>query len=100
MDDAVGPVLRMCEEVELVVQSIIEDNPGTEVQVIDSGAYVRVQARRFLRVTIGALQRNLGGGFEMRQLGAMMSAFAGRIETSSDEFKWTLGAPAGARSGA
>jgi toluene monooxygenase system protein D len=98
MDDAVGPVLRMCEEVELVIQSIVEDNPGKEIQVIDSGAYVRVQARGFLRVTIAALQRNLGGSFEMRQLGAMMSAFAGRIETSSDEFKWTLGASSAARS--
>jgi toluene monooxygenase system protein D len=46
-------------------------------------------------VTRASLQRNLGEAFEMRQLEAMMSAFAGRIATSSDEVTWSLtaGAP-------
>lgn len=90
MDDAVGPVLRMCEEIEPVIRAILEDNPGRQVDVVDSGAYVRVQACAFLRVTLASLRRNLGERFEMRQLGAMLSAFAGRIETTSDEVTWTL----------
>jgi toluene monooxygenase system protein D len=93
MEHAVGPVLRMCEEVELVVQAILEDNPGRSVQVIDSGAYVRVQAPGFMRVTLASLKRNLGSAFEMRQLGSMLSAFAGRIVTTSDEITWTLSSP-------
>lgn len=99
MDDAVGPVLRMCEEVESVIRAIVEDNPGQNVDVVDSGAYVRVRARGFLRVTRASLRRHLGDGFEMRQLGALLSAFAGRIATTSDEITWTLqsGAPADAK---
>ncbi len=91
MQDAVGPVLRMCDELDLVIQSIVDDNPEQKIEVIDSGAYVRVQAPRFMRVTLASLQRNLGDSFEMRQLGAMLSAFAGRIATSTEEITWTLG---------
>ena len=57
MENAVGPVLRMCEELELVIQAIVEDNPDQEVEVIDRGAYVRVQAQGFMRVTRASLQR-------------------------------------------
>jgi toluene monooxygenase system protein D len=99
MDDAVGPVLRMCDEVELVIQAILEDNPGQPVEVIGSGSYVRVQAPRFLRVTLASLKRNVGTSFQMRQLGTMLSAFAGRIATTTDEVTWTLGAGDGSAPG-
>ncbi len=90
MDDAVGPVLRMCDEVELVIQAIVDDNPRRAVEVIGNGSYVRVQAAGFMHVTLASLQRHVGPSFEMRQLGAMMSAFAGRIATTSDEVTWSL----------
>jgi toluene monooxygenase system protein D len=90
MQDAVGPVLRMCDEVELVIQAIVEDNPDRAVEVVGQGSYVRVQARGFMRVTLASLQRHVGASFEMRQLGSMLTAFAGRIATSSDEVTWTL----------
>lgn len=90
MEDAVGPVLRMCDEVELVIQAIVEDNPDREIEVIDRGAYVRVQTPEFMRVTLASLQRRLGASFEMRQFEAMLSAFAGRIVTGTDEMSWTL----------
>jgi toluene monooxygenase system protein D len=90
MQDAVGPVLRMCDEIELVIQAIVEDNPDREIEVIGSGSYVRVQTRGFMRVTLDSLQRNVGRTFQMRQLGAMLSSFAGRIATTSDEITWSL----------
>jgi toluene monooxygenase system protein D len=90
MKDAVGPVLRMCDEVELVIQAIVDDNPGREVEVVGGGSYVRVQAPEFLRVTLASLQRNVGGSFQMRQLGSMLSAFAGHIVTTTDEVTWSL----------
>jgi toluene monooxygenase system protein D len=93
MDDAVGPVLRMCEEVERVIQAILDDNPEREVQVVGSGSYVRVQARGFMRVTLASLRRNVGPSFEMRQLGSMVSAFAGRIASTSEEMTWSLATP-------
>jgi toluene monooxygenase system protein D len=90
MEDAVGPVLRMCEEVEFVIQAIREDNPDREVEVVGGGSYVRVQTRGFMRVTLASLRRNVGSSFQMRQLGSMLSAFAGRIATTTDEITWSL----------
>jgi toluene monooxygenase system protein D len=90
MEDAVGPVLRMCDEVDLVVRAIQDDNPADSVQIVDCGAYVRVQRSGFLRLTRASLERHVGAGFQMSQLESIMSAFAGRIRTSSDEIVWHL----------
>ncbi len=91
MDNAVGPVLRMAgDDVDLVVRAIEDDNPGHLIEVIDSGAYVRIQASGFLRVSEASLKRHLGSGYELRQLEAIMAAFAGRIKTTSDEITWQL----------
>jgi hypothetical protein len=43
MKNPVGPVLRMGDEVEQVIAAIEDDNPDTEIEVIDRGAYIRVQ---------------------------------------------------------
>jgi len=88
MEDAVGPVLRMCDEVELVVRAIQDDNPSDSVEILDCGAYVRVQRSGFLKLTRASLERHLGAGFQMSQLESMMSAFAGRIQTSTDQIVW------------
>ena len=90
MQDAVGPVLRMCDEAELVVRAIQDDNPSDSVEILDCGAYVRVQRSGFLKLTRASLERHLGVGFQMSQLESIMSAFAGRILTSSDEIVWYL----------
>jgi len=90
MEDAVGPVLRMCDEVDLVIRAIEDDNPADSVEIVDRGAYVRVQRPGFLRVTRASLERHLGAGFQMSQLESIMSAFAGRSRTSSDEVVWHL----------
>ena len=95
MKDAVGPVLRMGEDVEAVLQSILDDNPDREIEVVDMGAYVRVQAQGFLRLTLATLRKHIGATFEMRQLEAMLTAFAGRITTSSDEVTWSLATESG-----
>ncbi|TCK27622.1 MmoB/DmpM family protein [Pseudonocardia endophytica] len=91
MDNAVGPILRMCDEVELVAAAIEDDNPDKEIEVIDRGSYVRIHASDHLRVTAESLKRHLGDQFEIRSLEAMMSAFSGRIQTSSDSVEWSLG---------
>ncbi len=90
MQNAVGPVLRMSDEIESVVAAIQDDNPNAPIEVIDRGAYVRVQAPDYLRVTRGSLERRLGRDFEMRELQGMLSAFAGRIRTTSDDVVWEL----------
>lgn len=91
MDNPVGPILRMCDEVELIAAAIEDDNPGREIAVIDRGSYVRVHASDHLRVTAESLKRHLGDSFEIQSLEAMMSSFSGRIYTSSDSVEWSLG---------
>ena len=90
MKNAVGPVLRMSEGVEAIIAAIEEDNPGTPIEVIDRGAYVRIQAQQRMKVTRASIERHIGHPFEMRQLEPMMPAFAGRIETTSEAILWSF----------
>ncbi|WP_308259289.1 MmoB/DmpM family protein [Pseudonocardia sp. H11422] len=83
-----GPVLRMCDEVESVISAIRDDNPDSDIEVIDRGSYIRVQAPGRVRVTETLLQRHLGPAFELRSLQTMLSSFAGRIHTTSEEISW------------
>jgi toluene monooxygenase system protein D len=96
MKNPVGPVLRMGDEVEQVVAAIEDDNPDTDIEVIDRGAYVRVQGEDRITVTQQTLRRYLGGDFEIRSFGNMMSAFSGRAITTSDAITWqSVGFPCG-----
>ena len=65
--------------------------PGsTERTASANDDHPRVQASGFLRVSEASLKRHLGSGYELRQLEAIMAAFAGRIKTTSDEITWQL----------
>jgi len=87
--NAVGPVLRMSDDIDAIIAAIEDDNPGTEIEVIDRGAYVRIQAEHRMKLTRASIERHIGRTFELRQLEPMMSAFAGRIETTSDAILWS-----------
>jgi toluene monooxygenase system protein D len=84
----VGPVLRMVDEVDAVVRAIMEDNPDREIELVDRGAYIRVQAERCLRVSRDSIERQIGRPYEMRELEQMLASFAGRIVTTTDEVIW------------
>ncbi|HEX5296924.1 MAG TPA: MmoB/DmpM family protein [Streptosporangiaceae bacterium] len=88
MRNPVGPVLRMGDEVEPVIAAIREDNPGTEIEVVDRGAYIRVQGEDQITVTEQTLRRYLGADYEIRSFGGIMSAFSGRAVTTSDSITW------------
>jgi len=90
MSKPVGPVLRMSDDVDAIVGAIVDDNPGQDVTIVDRGAYIRVSGAGELRVTRKSVQRHLGRDFEMRQLEELMSAFAGRIDMTSEEVRWRL----------
>jgi len=81
MKNPVGPVLRMGDEVELIVAAIEDDNPGTDIEVIDRGAYVRVQGEDQITVTEETLRRYLGADYEIR-------SFSGRVINTSDAITW------------
>jgi toluene monooxygenase system protein D len=89
----VGPVLAMSDDVDAIVAAIVDDNPGQQVTVVDRGAYTRVSGPGELRVTRASIERHLGRSFEMREFEGLMSAFAGRIDMSSEEVRWRLGRP-------
>lgn len=84
----VGPVLRMSDDIGPVLAAIEDDNPDADIDVVDQGAYVRIQTTGRLRLTRESAQRRLGQRFELRQLEASMSAFSGRIHTGTDEIVW------------
>jgi toluene monooxygenase system protein D len=88
MKNPVGPILRMGDEVEQVIAAIEDDNPGADIEVIDRGAYVRVQGEDQIIVTEQTLRRYLGADFEIASFGALMSAFSGRAITTSDTITW------------
>jgi toluene monooxygenase system protein D len=90
VSSSVGPVLRMSDDQDAIIAAIVEDNPGKQISVIDRGAYTRVSGDDELRVTRASIERNLGRNFEMRQLEGLMSAFAGRIDMTSEEVRWRL----------
>ena len=88
MKNPVGPVLRMGDEVEQIIAAIEDDNPGTDIEVIDRGAYVRVQGEDQITVTEQTLRRYLGADYQIRSFGTIMSAFSGRAVTTSDSITW------------
>jgi toluene monooxygenase system protein D len=88
MKHPVGPILRMGEEVEQVIAAIEDDNPDTEIEVIDRGAYVRIQGEERLVLTEATLQSYLGADYRIRSLENLMSSFAGRAITASDSITW------------
>lgn len=93
---AVGPVLRMVEEAEAIIEAIREDNPNEEIEVIDRGAYIRVQCDHYMQVTQVSIERNVGRPFPMRMFETMLSSWAGRINVGMEKVEWTLhgdGAP-------
>jgi toluene monooxygenase system protein D len=84
----VGPVLRMGEEVEQIVAAIEDDNPETEIEVIDRGSYVRIQAEDRMVLTEATLQSYLGADYRIRSLENLLASFAGRAITKSDSITW------------
>jgi toluene monooxygenase system protein D len=88
MNNPVGPVLRMGDEVEQIIAAIEDDNPGTDIEVIDRGAYVRVQGEDEITVTQETLRGYLGADYEIRSFESIMSAFSGKVITSSDAITW------------
>lgn len=86
----VGPILRMSDDIEGIVAALCDDNPGKKIRVIDRHAYVRIEGEPPLRLTRKSIEAHVGRQFEMRELQLMMSAFSGKIDSStSEELRWT-----------
>ena len=90
MKNLVGPVLRMGDEIESILAAIEDDNPGRQITVVDRGAYIRVEGEAPITVTQETLRRFLGADYEIRSFGAIMSAFSGRVVTTSESITWQI----------
>ena len=87
-NNLVGPVLRMSDDIDGIISAIREDNPDKEIEVTDQGAYVRIQAENRLELKRATVEKSLYRDYEMRELETILSAFAGRLETTSESFVW------------
>lgn len=88
MNDPVGPILRMGDQIDDVIAAIRDDNPGQQIETIDRGAYVRVQTETRMRLSLYTLRAYLGRDYELSLFSSMMPSFAGRIVTTSGELVW------------
>ncbi|TWE09981.1 MmoB/DmpM family protein [Rudaeicoccus suwonensis] len=88
MNNPVGPVLRHGDDVDQIIAAIEDDNPDTDIEVTDRGAYIRVHAEDSLELTEATLQEHLGADYRIRSLEVAMSSFAGRVSTESDRIRW------------
>lgn len=86
---AVGPIVRSGPLAEAVIDAIADDNPGSDVLVVDRGDYVRIHTTRTCHLTRASLQRHLGRPFELAALEIEMPSFKGRLRTRVDEYVWS-----------
>jgi len=87
-DDFVGPIITRGEISEAAVEAAEHDNPGREVRVTDSGAYIRLEARGEITLTADAMSEALGRPFRMGELEINMPGFSGFIRMSADKVRF------------
>ncbi len=89
-NNRVGPVLRMSDITDAVIEAAQEDNPGKTIRVDDKVAYVRIDTDGELILRRTTLERALGRPFRMSELEVNLGSFAGHIETSDDHVRFYL----------
>lgn len=88
----VGPVIRGVEGelAEAVAAAIEMDNPEADVLVDDQGGYVRISVPHRCVLTRHSLEEQLGRDFPLSDLEPALSAFAGRVKQTEDQYVWYL----------
>ncbi len=84
----VGPVLRVGEVADAVVEALREDNPGKAFVVEDRVAYVRAETEGECVVRAGTVAQVLGRPFRIAELEVNLTSFSGRIETTDDTMRF------------
>ncbi|ROZ88017.1 MmoB/DmpM family protein [Gordonia sp. OPL2] len=84
----VGPVIRSGDLAEAVIDAIEEDNPDTDVLVLDRDDYVRIHTVRSCRLTQASLEKYYGQAYKLAALEIDMPSFKGRLYTRDDEYRW------------
>jgi toluene monooxygenase system protein D len=90
MGQAVGPILRMSDDIDGIIQAARDDNPDKEIRVIDRHAYVRIECDPPMLLTRASIEKELGRDYPLRELEGLMSSFNGIIDSSnSDQLIWS-----------
>lgn len=84
----VGPVVRSSQLAEAIIDAVADDNPGSDVLVLDRDDYVRIHTAHTCRLTRASLERHLGQPVQLAALEIDMPAFKGRLRTRTDEYVW------------
>jgi len=88
--DWVGPVLSAGAMADAIVAAIRERNRSVVVE--DRASYVRVLVPSPCVLDRSAVERRIGGSFELpRDLEQVMPSFKGRLTISEEQAVWTLG---------
>src|SRR5262249_44601285 len=86
--DLVGPVIRSGPLAEAIIGAVADDNPGSDVIVVDRGDYLRIHTARRCLLTRASLERHLGQPMALAALEIDMPSFTGRLRTRVDEYLW------------
>jgi toluene monooxygenase system protein D len=86
--DLVGPVIRSGNLAEAVIDAVEQDNPESDVLVLDRDDYVRIHTVGRCRLTHASLEKALGQPFPLAALEIDMPSFRGRMKTRTDEYIW------------
>ncbi|HVZ35636.1 MAG TPA: MmoB/DmpM family protein [Polyangiaceae bacterium] len=82
-----GPVLQAGERGRAVLQAIVELNPGA--QIIDQGAYIRIQVPDKCVLTRAAVEKITGLPFHIPgDLELVMPSFQGWLVVTPERVEW------------
>jgi len=84
----VGPVVQAGEVADAVIEAVKEDNPGKQLIVQERASYVRVETEGECLIRRKTMEQKLGRPFQMQELEVNMSAFAGQIETGTEQVRF------------
>jgi hypothetical protein len=84
----VGPIMRAGPLADAMVDAIEEDNPSSDVYVLDRDDYVRIHTTHECRLKRETLVKHLGREISLAQLEVQMPSFKGRLETRTEQIRW------------
>jgi toluene monooxygenase system protein D len=83
-----GPLFRGGEMASSALEAIRMDNPDKELEIVDHGSYVRVEAEGGLVIRRATMEQILGRPFKMQELEVNITGFSGKIETDENQMRW------------
>ncbi|MGV7350051.1 MmoB/DmpM family protein [Mycobacterium kansasii] len=85
---AAGPLLRIGDATEAIIDAIEEDNPDVEVSIIDHAGYIRVEAEGGLILRRETVEEILGRNFKMQEIELLLAGYSGLIDMTQDHVRW------------